>query len=134
MRTQKPTNITPATQRAPLPVHQDDFQDLEDHKAPVRTAPTVTRASIQAARPAAPLAARRPQAARPVPVAEASPLPALVRLIDGMKPSFLPREEDTTVMRLVPISSHETPDPLLLITRDDTTLVVGSGFGSMHRS
>ncbi|MFZ2255826.1 MAG: hypothetical protein WAW59_08160 [Patescibacteria group bacterium] len=41
---------------------------------------------------------------RPVALPEASNIPALTRLIDGMKPSFLPREEDTSVMRMVPLS------------------------------
>lgn len=77
---------------------------------------------------------RRPQPPRNNPVPETNHLPPLVRLIDGMKPSFLPREEDTTTMRLIAISSHEVTDPLLLLTRDDTTILVGSGFSSMNRS
>jgi hypothetical protein len=61
-------------------------------------------------------------------------IPTLTRLIDGMKSSFLPREEDTSVVRLVSLSVHGTPDPLTLVTRDDTTILIGSGFGSMTRA
>jgi hypothetical protein len=61
-------------------------------------------------------------------------IPTLTRLIDGMKSSFLPREEDASVVRLVSLSTHGTIDPLILVTRDDTTVLIGSGFGSMARA
>ncbi len=60
--------------------------------------------------------------------------PALTRLIAGMKSSFLPREDDTTSMRIVALSGHTGTDPLFMLRSDDTTILLGSGFGSMSRS
>ena len=57
---------------------------------------------------------------------ETTNIPTLTRLIDGMKSSFLPREEDASVLRLVVLSAPNITDPLMLITRDDTTVLVGS--------
>lgn len=54
--------------------------------------------------------------------------PALARLIAGMKASFLPREEDTSIVRIVALSGHTAIDPLFLIRQDDTTILMGSGF------
>jgi hypothetical protein len=54
--------------------------------------------------------------------------PALTRLIAGMKSSFLPREDDTSVIRVVSLSHNANSDPLFLIRQDDTSIVVGSGF------
>lgn len=45
-----------------------------------------------------------------------------------MKASFLPREEDTSVVRVVALSHQTNSDPLFLIRQDDTAIVVGSGF------
>jgi hypothetical protein len=50
-----------------------------------------------------------------------------------MKSSFLPREDDTSVTRLTVLSPIDTTDPLILITRDDTTVLIGSGFGTLNR-
>lgn len=114
-RTANPRPLEPRESRAPTP-----------------------RPPVDAPRP--PMRAPRPQierTERPVQRATAAPeaptTPALRRLIDGMKSSFLPREDDTTVTRMTVLSPVETPDPLILITRDDTTVLVGSGFGSMTR-
>ncbi len=60
--------------------------------------------------------------------------PALTRLIAGMKSSFLPREEDTMSMRVIALSDHAWVDPLFMIRSDETTILVGSGFGSIIRS
>lgn len=60
--------------------------------------------------------------------------PALSRLIAGMKSSFLPREEDSADIRLVALSHHTSADPLFLMRSDDTTILVGSGFGSITRA
>ena len=51
-----------------------------------------------------------------------------------MKSSFLPREEDTMSVRIVALSSHTTIDPLFMIRSDDTTVLMGSGFGFISRS
>lgn len=51
-----------------------------------------------------------------------------------MKTSFLPKEEDTSIMRLVSLSPSNQKDPLMLITRDDETLLFGSGFGDILRA
>jgi len=60
--------------------------------------------------------------------------PALSRLIASMKSSFLPREDDASSVRIVSLSGHTSSDPLFMIRSDDTTLLVGSGFGTMSRS
>lgn len=60
--------------------------------------------------------------------------PALSRLIAGMKASFLPREEDTSVVRVVALSQQTNSDPLFLVRQDDTTVVVGSGFWTITRA
>jgi hypothetical protein len=60
--------------------------------------------------------------------------PALSRLIAGMKPSFLPREDDTSTMRMIALSEMITRDPLWMIRQDDTTLLIGSGFSTITRS
>lgn len=59
---------------------------------------------------------------------------ALSRLITGMKPSFLPRDEDMTNVRIIALSWHNEKDPLFLIRQDDTTILVGSWFGSIHQT
>ena len=60
--------------------------------------------------------------------------PALSRLIAGMKSSFLPREEDMSTVRMVSLSPVDAIDPLFLVRQDDTTILVGSGFGSITRA
>lgn len=60
--------------------------------------------------------------------------PPLSRLIDGMKPSFLPKEEDTNIVRLVILSQSGHTDPLMLITRNDTTILLGTGFQNISRA
>ncbi len=60
--------------------------------------------------------------------------PALSRLIAGMKPSFLPRDEDTSSMRIIALSAPTSTDPLFMIRCDDTTILIGSGFGSISRA
>jgi hypothetical protein len=58
----------------------------------------------------------------------------LVRLVQGMKSSFLPQCEQTQALRLVPLSSAEAHDPLFLARRDDSTVLIGSGFSTIHRA
>lgn len=107
-------------------VHQDDFQDL----APVRphsVRPPKPRQQVSVQnehRTSAPLRKDTP------PQVEQAPLLPLARLVDGMKPSFLPKEEDTNIVRLIALSSAEVRDPLFLMNRDDTTILMGSGFGT----
>lgn len=133
------TPITRQEHSRPRQVQHDDFGDLEptsQSSRPPRPVP-VARVAPPTRTPA-PAREARPQTQqrleRPVALPEASNIPALTRLIDGMKPSFLPREEDTSVMRMVPLSPADWVDPLLLVTRDDTTILVGSGFGTMTRT
>ncbi|NRH21253.1 hypothetical protein HOO68_04370 [Candidatus Gracilibacteria bacterium] len=80
----------------------------------------------------------RPTSARPplLPVEPAfvDTTPALTRLIAGMKSSFLPREDDTMNVRIVALSNHTDNDPLFLVRQDDTTILLGSGFGSIQRA
>lgn len=84
---------------------------------------------------------RRP-VAKPVrthrPVESAQPiipeLDPLSRLVTSMKPSFLPKEEDINAIRVVTFSDSSQRDPLMLITRDNETILVGSGFGEVIRA
>jgi hypothetical protein len=128
---------TPHTPDTPEPrarvMRTDDFGDL-DGSTPARPqtrtpAPRATSPRpVEAAREPRPFTPRplvdaprpevrtpRPQierTERPVQRATAAPeaptTPALRRLIDGMKSSFLPREEDTTVTRMTVLSPVET--------------------------
>ena len=105
---------TPVSQeQKPRHIQHDDFADLSDTPVPQRTrtsAPAPRRAPVQSSatprveRPrterAAPVV--RPQHAAPLP--EKSATIPLASLIDGMKSSFLPREEDTSVLRVVALS------------------------------
>jgi hypothetical protein len=61
-------------------------------------------------------------------------LPALTRLIAGMKPSFLPNEDNINLMRVVMLSPAWSSNPLALLRSDVTTVLVGSGFGSIVRA
>lgn len=134
----QPSNDKTSTRK----VHHDDFGDLDASprtlvRAPrsVQSRPPVVREPRVA--PSEPIQRPRPteRAPRAATIApEPTNIPTLTRLIDGMKSSFLPREEDTSVVRLVALSAPNTTDPLLLITRDDTTVLVGSGFGSSTRA
>jgi hypothetical protein len=58
----------------------------------------------------------------------------LVRLIQGMKSSFLPQCENTQAIRMVPLSPADAHDPLFLVRRDDSTILIGSGFSQIHRA
>ena len=58
----------------------------------------------------------------------------LSRLIAGMKPAFLPRDDDMSNVRVIALSWHNDKDPLFLIRQDDTTILVGSWFGSIHQT
>jgi hypothetical protein len=51
-----------------------------------------------------------------------------------MKSSFLPREDDSSSVRIVALSAHDSRDPLFMIRSDETTVLMGSGFGSISRS
>lgn len=147
-----PTPVHPATgssQREATHTHKvyhDDFGDLESGSRPQvvhRPAPVVrpVREHVGTPRPPRPVRSETPgreqapvRAPRPMPVPEATTTPVLSRLIDGMKPSFLPREEDAGVLRMVILSAPDATDPLILITRDDTTVILGSGFSTMNRA
>ena len=58
----------------------------------------------------------------------------LEKLIDGMKSSFLPKEEDPSVMRMVILSEQKAEDPLMMFSLFDATIVLGSGFGKVTRA
>jgi hypothetical protein len=118
-------------------IAHDDFTDLHpDTRSHHTTMSPQGRSSI--VRPQAPSRrvhspqppTRSMQDTAPEPIA----LPSLTRLIEGMKSSFLPREEDSSVMRMIALSSPTVQDPLFMVTRDDTTVLIGSGFGSMNRA
>lgn len=155
----RPTHVpaTPTPESRARTTRTDDFGDLD---APGTSRPAMRPPAPRAASPRPveareprPFAPRPPQDAprpemraprpqierteRPVQRATAAPeaptTPALRRLIDGMKSSFLPREDDTSVTRMTVLSPVDTLDPLILVTRDDTTVLVGSGFGTMSR-
>lgn len=51
-----------------------------------------------------------------------------------MKSSFLPSEDDMNLIRCVILSNEHAKDPLLLFRSDATTVLVGSGFGSITRA
>ncbi len=51
-----------------------------------------------------------------------------------MKSSFLPREEDTSVVRVLALSSASHLDPLFLVRQDDTSIAIGTGFGLINRA
>jgi hypothetical protein len=61
-------------------------------------------------------------------------IPPLTRLIDNMKPSFLPTEDDMSLLRLVVLSDVSIKDPLMLVRADMTTVVVGTGFSSVTKA
>lgn len=61
-------------------------------------------------------------------------LDPLTRLVTSMKPSFLPKEEDINAVRVVTFSDANQRDSLMLITRDNETILVGSGFGEIIRA
>jgi hypothetical protein len=77
---------------------------------------------------------RPPRPSLPAEPAIIDTTPALSRLIAGMKSSFLPREDDMTSVRIIALSSHTSIDPLFLIRQDDTTILMGSGFGSITKT
>jgi hypothetical protein len=58
----------------------------------------------------------------------------LVRLVQGMKSSFLPQCDNTQAIRIVPLSLADAHDPLFLVRRDDSTILIGSGFSQIHRA
>jgi hypothetical protein len=58
----------------------------------------------------------------------------LVRLVQGMKSSFLPQCENTQALRIVPLSPADAHDPLFLARRDDSTVLIGSGFSTIRRA
>lgn len=51
-----------------------------------------------------------------------------------MKPSYLPVEEDMTLLRFVLLSETGSKDPLMLIRADMTTVVIGSGFSMLQKA
>lgn len=61
-------------------------------------------------------------------------LDPLTRLVNSMKASFLPKEDDMNTVRMVILSEATHTDPLILTTRDDETILIGSGFSSITRA
>lgn len=60
-------------------------------------------------------------------------MPPLTRIVTSMKSSFFPREDDASVVRMVVLSPSAHKDPLILIRRDDETVLFGTGFDSITR-
>ncbi len=55
----------------------------------------------------------------------------LIQLVESMKPSFLPQNEDGT-LRFVLLSEPTAVDPFFLLRNEDTTLLFGTGFGTVE--
>ena len=102
--------------------------------APRTPAPRLAPRADTQARPAREYTPRPPRAPVSTEPAVLDTTPALTRLIAGMKSSFLPREDDTSSIRVIALSSHEGIDPLFMVRSDETTVLMGSGFGSISRS
>jgi hypothetical protein len=94
--------------------------------APRTPAPRFAPRAEAPSRPAREYTPRPPRAPVSTEPAVLDTTPALSRLIAGMKSSFLPREEDTTSMRVIALSSHDGIDPLFMIRSDETTVLMGS--------
>ena len=126
------TSRSSSSSRASVPpaLSQPDRQMF----APRTPAPRLAPRAEAPSRPAREYTPRPPRAPVSTEPAVLDTTPALTRLIAGMKSSFLPREEDTMSMRIVALSHHDSTDPLFMIRSDDTTVLMGSGFGSISRS
>jgi hypothetical protein len=135
-----------------------DSQDIDFGSTPSRPAPAprsidriLPARGTTSARESAPMRAPTPRVSHPAPVvppreraprppvgdfapSPQSTLPALTRLVGGMKSSFLPIEDDSSTVRLVSLSSSSHRDPLMLMRRDDATILIGSGFDTIYRS
>lgn len=59
--------------------------------------------------------------------------PSLIRLIDSMKPSFLPISEGSMI-RLVSLSPVDVMDPMVLIRTGESTLLFGTGFSQVQNT
>lgn len=55
--------------------------------------------------------------------------PALTRLIDSMKPTFLPSQNEGG-FRIIPLTSAEIRDVAFLVRSEDTSILYGSGFST----
>ena len=55
----------------------------------------------------------------------------LIQLVESMKPSFLPQNEEGT-LRFVLLSEATASDPFFLLRHEDTTLLFGTGFGTVE--
>ena len=95
---------------------------------------SVPRANVPSPRPTRESSSLPSRSSVPAEPAIIDNTPALSRLIAGMKSSFLPREEDMTSVRIVALSAYDSIDPLFMIRCDDTTILMGSGFGSITRA
>lgn len=51
-------------------------------------------------------------------------IPALTRLVKSMKNSFLSKENDAHLARVILLSNPTEKDPLFLIREDDATVLV----------
>lgn len=115
----------------------DDFADLKRGAKTESVSPRHEEPRVRSEKKS--IEPRRPQTtSRPVrPPRDEAPteqLPALTRLIASMKPSFLAKEEDADVARLLLLSSPASTDPLFLVKQDDTTLLIGSGFDTTQKA
>ncbi|MBP9779439.1 hypothetical protein KBD33_02315 [Candidatus Gracilibacteria bacterium] len=77
---------------------------------------------------------RRPHQSTQVEPPSLGDAPALTRLINGMKPSFLPNEDNMNLMRAIVLSSAGEKNPLTLLRSDATTVLIGTGFGTIVRA
>ncbi len=99
-----------------------------------RSQPSRTHSARPPQRTPAPVISRPPVSREETvfaPKEQELPLKALVAY---MKPSFLPHEEDSSLLRMVILSSPWEKDPFILLRRDATTILVWSGFGTTTKA
>ena len=51
-----------------------------------------------------------------------------------MKPTFLPKDENDTLLRALIFSDPNVVDPFFLLHRDETTVLVGTGFSTLEKA
>ena len=129
--------LTPSSDRSPsrTPASQGTLAQPADRQmfAPRNQAPRIAPRTNTATSPSRAIS---PRTRSPIPTDPAiiDNTPPLSRLIAGMKSSFLPREEDMMTVRIIALSDHTSVDPLFMVRCDDTTILVGSGFGSINKA
>lgn len=75
----------------------------------------------------------RKEVSQSVQVPSLSQKPSLIRLIDSMKPSFLPLSEGAMI-RLISLSSADILDPMFLIRTGESSLLIGTGFSEIQNA